>query len=93
MAKKYDFPQNSFGEKFNEIYFDSLEKVKESNEYKENSKNIELYKNILKNNYHVNIDTIEELISLVQEKLELEYESAIKNTVNYIDKNKIADNL
>lgn len=87
MAKKYDFEKNSFEEKFNEIYFDSLERVKESKEYIENSKQIDLYKKILKNNYHVDSNTIEKFISLIQEKLELEYESGIKNTINYIDNN------
>ena len=90
MSKKYDFPQNSFAEKFNEIYFDALEKVKETNEYINNTKKINLYKNILKNNYQVNSEFIEEFIDLIEEKLELEYENGINNFVKYIDyRNKI----
>ena len=54
MMKKNNFPKNSFGEKFNEIYFDSLDKIKNSDEYKNNLKKIDLYKKILENNYHVN---------------------------------------
>lgn len=89
MMKKYNFPKNSFGEKFNEIYFDSLDKIKNSDEYKDNSKKIDLYKKILENNYHVNLDTINEFVSLIQEQVELEYENAIKNTIDYIDTNNI----
>lgn len=87
MMKKYNFKQSSFGEKFNEIYFASLDKQRETKEYKENAKKIELYKNILKNNYSVNPEIIEEFVSLIEEKVESEYETAIKNIVDYIDKN------
>ena len=90
MSKKYDFPQNSFVEKFNEIYFDTLEKVKETNEYINNTKKINLYKNILKNNYQVNSEFIEEFINLIEQKLELEYENGINNFVKYVNnRNKI----
>ena len=86
MAKQYQFPKESFGEKFNEIYFSSLEKIKENKEYNDIIEKIILYKNILKNNYHVNEETIEELVSLIQEKIELEYENAIKDTIKFLDK-------
>ena len=89
MAKKYNFSKESFGEKFNEIYFKSLENVKETPEYQDILKQIDLYRNILKNNYSVNIEIIEKLISLIEEKIELEYEKSITDTVNYIDNNKI----
>ena len=83
--KKYDFPKNSFGDKFNEIYFESLENLKNSDEYKKNLEKMDLYKKILKNNYKVNLDTINEFIEIIQEKIELEYENAIKDIINYID--------
>ena len=90
---------NTFGIKgFVKIYpyvnelqrFDDLKKVKETNEYNNNTKKINLYKNILKNNYQVNSEFIEEFIDLIEEKLELEYENGINNFVKYIDyRNKI----
>jgi len=85
MAKKYLFPQNKSSEKFNEIYFESLENTKNSTEYKNNYEQIELYKKILKNNYNVPKDKIEEFIDLIHVQLELEYENAIKNIINYIN--------
>ena len=83
--KRYDFPQNSFGDKFYELYFESLENIKKNTDYKNNLEKIELYKRILKNKHLVNQDFLELLISAVEEKVETEYEYAIKNLIDYID--------
>lgn len=72
----------NYKEKFNEIYFNSLEKTKISSEYIDNSKKIDLYKKILKNNYNVPNEKIEEFIDLIHEQLELEYENSINDFIN-----------
>lgn len=82
---KHNFKKASFQGKFNEIYFSSLEKVQHSTEYIQAQNQIDFYTKLLKNNYKINPDIIESLISSIEEKIELEYESAIKNSVNYID--------
>lgn len=84
---KHHFKKKSFEGKFNEIYFSSLEKIQNSTEYKNTQNKIDFYIKVLKNNYKINSDLIENLISSIEEKIELEYESAIKNSVNYIDNN------
>lgn len=81
----HTFNKTSFEGKFNEIYFSSLEKIQNSTEYKDTQKQIDFYTSILKNNYKINSDLIEKLISSIENKIELEYESAIKNSVSYID--------
>ena len=63
---------------FNELYFSSLEELKQNKDYISANQKIELYKKILLNNYNVNIDIIEELISSVEDKVELEYENFIE---------------
>jgi len=73
-------------EKFNEIYFETLEKTKNLSEYIDNSKKIDLYKKLLKNNYNVPTEKIEEFIDLIHEQLELEYENAINEFLNNINK-------
>lgn len=87
MSEKYIFSQNDFSSKFTEIYFESLEKTKNSIEYQKNLKQIDLYKKILKNNYNVPEDKIEEFVDLIHEQLELEYENSIKNFINNLTKN------
>lgn len=84
---EHNFKKTSFQGKFNEIYFSSLEKIQNSSEYKNAQNQIDFYTKVLKNNYKINPDLIESLISSIEEKIELEYESAIKNSVNYIDSN------
>ena len=86
MAKKYLFPKNNFKEQLNEIYFESLEKTKKSKEYIANSMQINLYRKILKNNYNVPEEKIEEFFSLIQTQTELEYENAIQDIKYFIDK-------
>lgn len=80
-----DFKNNSFEGKFNEIYFSSLEKIQNSTEYKDTENRIDFYKKILKTNYKINPELLENLVSSIEEKVELEYESAIKNSLSYID--------
>ena len=86
MAKKLIFSKK-IEEKFNDIYFATLEKTQNSTEYNTNYNKIDLYKKILKNNYNVPKDKIEEFVSLIHEQLELEYENAIKNFMNSINEN------
>lgn len=80
-----DFKNNSFEGKFNEIYFSSLEKIQNSTEYKETENRIDFYKKILKTNYKISPELLENLVSSIEEKVELEYETAIKNSLSYID--------
>lgn len=82
---KHNFKNNSFEGKFNEIYFSSLEKIQNSTEYKDTENRIDFYKKILKSNYKINPELLENLVSSIEEKVELEYESAIKNSLTYID--------
>ena len=87
MAKKYLFSQNKSNKKFNEIYFESIEKTINSNDYKNKSLQIDLYKKVFKNKYKIPEEKIEEFIVLIQEQLELEYENAIESIINYINNN------
>ncbi len=86
MAKKYSFPNNSDFKSnediFYKIYFEELKKVQKNSDYIKNNEKINLYKSILKNNYNVNTDFIEELISFVEEQIEVEYETAIKKWID-----------
>lgn len=82
---EHNFKNNSFEGKFNEIYFSSLEKIQNTTEYKDTENRIDFYKKILKTNYKINPELLENLVSSIEEKIELEYESAIKNSLTYID--------
>lgn len=75
----------NYKEKFDEIYFNSLEKTKISSEYIDNSQKIDLYKKLLTNNYNVPTEKLEEFIDLIHEQLELEYENAINDFINNIN--------
>lgn len=82
---EHNFKNNSFEGKFNEIYFSSLEKIQNSTEYKDTENRIDFYKKILKTNYKISPELLENLVSSIEEKVELEYETAIKNSLSYID--------
>lgn len=58
----------------NEIYFKSIQKARQSYEYKENEKQIECITNILVEHADVPYEIIEMLVESVQENVALEYE-------------------
>ncbi len=58
----------------NEKYFKSIDKIRQSDEYKENEKQIEYITKILVEHADVPRDIIEMLIEAVQENVALEYE-------------------
>lgn len=58
----------------NENYFESIQKTRQSLEYKENEKQIEYITNILVEHADVPLELIEMLVEYVQENVALEYE-------------------
>lgn len=58
----------------NEKYFKSIQKARQTHEYKENEKQIECITNILVEHADVPYEIIEMLVESVQENVALEYE-------------------
>lgn len=80
------FGRKTFKEQINQIYFNSIEDIQKSDEYKKSVMQINCIRNILVDHADIPAEVLDNLIETVEEKVTLEYEFANNCIFKYVNK-------